>query len=291
MSNIVKVSEGYGNKLGNTFSTFKSNKYVSGAKDFLESNSLVAKVAFLILLVIVFVLVLRLATSLLTWAFEPSSSPKLVKGMKDARLMTTITQDPKLPGSKPVLRSNNQKDGIEFTYSVWLYIDDLEYKSGSYRHIFHKGNSDINHNQESSTYGLNKPNNAPGLYIHPTKNALVVLMNTFDKVNEEIIVNDIPLNKWINVIIRVDGKNVDVYINGTIVVRHVLSGVAKQNYGDVYVNMNGGYSGMLSSLWYYNKGLNTSEILEIVNDGPDMTMDKSMDIFPPYFSLRWYLNN
>ena len=144
MSNIVKVSEGYGNKLGNTFSTFRSNKYVSGAKDFLESNSLVAKVAFLILVVILFVLLLRLGTSLLTWMFEPSSSPKLVKGMKDARIMSIITQDPKLPGSKPVLRSNNQKDGIEFTYSVWMFIDDLETNKGRYKHVFHKGNNSLN---------------------------------------------------------------------------------------------------------------------------------------------------
>ena len=285
MSNIVKVSEGYGNKLGNTFSTFGNNKYVSGAKDFLESNSLVAKVAFLILVVILFVLLLRLGTSLLTWVFEPSSSPKLVSGMKDARIHHIVTQDPKLPGSMPVMRSNNQKDGIEFTYSVWMFIDDLETNKGRYKHVFHKGNNSLN------AEGLNTPNNAPGLYIHPNKNALVVFMNTFNKINEKIEINDIPLNKWINVIIRVDGKNVDVYINGTIVVRHVLSGVAKQNYGDVYVNMNNGYSGMLSDLWYFNKGLNTTEILEIVNDGPDMTMDKSMDIFPPYFSLRWYLNN
>ena len=166
-----------------------------------------------------------------------------------------------------------------------MYIDDLEYKKGSYRHVFHKGNDDI------GSDGRNQPNNAPGLYIHPDKNALVVVMNTFNKINEEIIVNDVPLNKWINVMIRVDGKNVDIYINGTIVVRHVLTGVPKQNYGDVYVNMNGGYSGMLSSLWYYDSALNITEILDVVKDGPDMTLDRTMSIFPPYFSLRWYLNN
>lgn len=285
MSNIIKISEGYGNTLSDTFSRFGSNRYLSGTKQFLESNSLVAKVAFLVLVVILFIMLLRIGTSILTWAFEPTSTPKLVKGMKDARIMNIIKQDPALPGSKPVMRSNNQKDGIEFTYSVWLFIDDLEYKKGSYRHVFHKGNDSI------GSDGRNQPNNAPGMYIHPDKNALVIIMNTFDNINEEVIVNDIPLNKWINVIVRVDGKNVDVYVNGTIVVRHVLSGVAKQNYGDVYVNMNGGYSGMLSSLWYYNYGLNTTEILDLVNDGPDMTMNKSIDIFPPYFSLRWYLNN
>ena len=290
MNNIVKMSDGYGQPLRRGFSNFGSNRYVAGTKEFLNSNSLVAKVAFLVLLVIVFVLLLRLGTTLISWLFTPSGSPNLTTGMKDARIASQpITQDPALKNSIPVLRSNNQEDGIEFTYSVWLYIDDLEYKKGQYRHIFHKGNEHLS--QGGNKNGLYQPNNAPGMYIHPNKNALVIIMNTFNNINEEIIVNDIPLNKWINVIMRIEGRKVDVYINGTIVVRHELSGVAKQNYGDVYVNLNGGYSGMLSSLRYFNTALNTSEILDIVSNGPDMTMDKSMDVFPPYFSLRWYLNN
>ena len=282
------------------FRGFGNNKYVAGTKQFLQSNSLVAKVAFLILVVIVFVLLLRLGTSIITWIFTPSSDPKLVNGMKDATVMKIISQNPAVSGAKPVIRSINQQDGIEFTYSVWLFIENLHHNTG-YKHIFHKGNDSLITSSGCASLpgfpdcekyiGTNYPNNAPGMYIHPHKNALVIFMNTFNDINEEIEVNDIPLNKWINVMIRVEGKNVDVYINGTIVVRHILSGVAKQNYGDVYVNMNNGYNGMLSDLWYHNKALNTSEILAIVNDGPNMTMDKSIDILPPYFSLRWYLNN
>ncbi len=36
------------------------------------------------------------------------------------------------------------------------------------------------------------PNNAPGLYIHPTKNAFIVVMNTYKQINEEVVINDIP---------------------------------------------------------------------------------------------------
>jgi len=292
MSDFAKLSEGIGKsttELKRGFGGFGSNKYVAGTKQFLDSNSIVAKVAFLLLIVIVFVLLLRLGVYIMTWAFSPSKNPKLVNGMKDAKKYTIVQQNPALAGSKPVLRSVNQQDGIEFTYSTWIYIDDLQYGKGHYRHIFHKGNDNIV--TSGKNIGLNFPNNGPGLYIHPNKNALVVIMNTFSNINEEIIVNDIPLNKWINVIIRVEGNNVDIYINGTIVMRHVLKDVPKQNYGDVYVNMNGGFSGFLSDLWYHDYALNTTEILKIVQDGPNMKMDQSMDIFPPYFSLRWYLGN
>ena len=86
---------------------------------------------------------------------------------------------------------------------------------------------------------MNFPNNAPGLYLGPDGNQLTVMMNTFNQINEKFVIDDLPLNKWVNVIIRVENTTIDVYINGTIVKRHILSSVPKQNYGDVYVSMNG----------------------------------------------------
>lgn len=301
MSNYVPLTSGFGKTtqdIKNSFNVFGNNKYVSGTKQFLESNSLVAKISFLLLIVILFVFLLRIGTSLVTWAMSPSRNPKLVDGIIQGTKSKVIPQDPKTSGSMPIMRSSNQTDGIEFTYSVWLFIEHLK-DEGKYKHIFHKGNDGFSSSHASD--GMNYPNNAPGLYLGKDPNnlnSLVVAINTYDPtgsnassdVNELVTISDIPLNKWINVIIRVDGRNMDMYINGTIVKRHVLNGVVKQNYGDVYVNMNGGFDGMLSDLWYHDYGLNAMEIQNIVNSGPNMKMDKSIDIFPPYFSLQWYFN-
>ena len=301
MSNYVPLTKGLGQTaqdIKGSFSDFGSSKFVSGSKEFLESNSLVAKIAFLLLVVIVFVLLLRLGTSLVTWLMAPPRNPKLVDGMLDGHKSKVIPQDPKDSHAVTVLRSTNQTDGIEFTWSVWLFIENLK-DEGKYKHIFHKGNDAIQTSGDRN--GMNYPNNGPGLYLGKDPNnlnSLVIAMNTYDPsatsdapdMNEIVIVNDIPLNKWFNVMIRVDGRNLDTYVNGTIVNRHVLRGVAKQNYGDVYVNMNGGFEGLLSDLWYHDHGLNASEIQKIVNNGPNMTMDKSMDIFPPYLSLKWYFD-
>uniref|UniRef100_A0A6C0KG55 LamG-like jellyroll fold domain-containing protein n=1 Tax=viral metagenome TaxID=1070528 RepID=A0A6C0KG55_9ZZZZ len=269
---------------------FQSSKYVTGTQNFLDSNSLVAKVSFLLLVLIVFMFLLRIGVGIITHYLTPSNTPTLVSGMKDAKQTMIITQNPNKAHSIPVLRSRNQAEGMEFTYSVWLYIDDLQYMKGQYKHIFHKGNDNINF-QNPESMGLNFPNNAPGLYVHPNKNALVLIMNTFTNINEEIIIDDVPLNKWINVVIRLEGRNVDVYINGNVALRHVLSDVAKQNYGNIYVNMNGGYSGYLSQLKYYDYALSSMDILKLSNDGPDLSMNRSIKVFPPYFSLRWYFNN
>ena len=135
------------------------------------------------------------------------------------------------------------------------------------------------------------PNNGPGLYIHPTRNSLIVVMNTFKNILEEVEVTDLPLHKWVNIAIRVKGNIMDVFINGDVAVRHTFDSVPKQNYGDVFVNLNGGFSGNLSDLWYHDYALSGTEVMQIVRDGPDLStkVDKSIAA-PPYLSLQWYFN-
>jgi hypothetical protein len=264
--------------------SFSTNQGTFGTKEFLQSNSLVAKFAFLLLVIIGFMILLRVGIALISVLFNNSDSPHLIDGMVDAKQMLVFTQDPSSNGSVTIHRSNNANDGIEFTWSVWIYIENLD--EGTYKHIFHKGNSSL------ETSGLNFPNNAPGLYIAPNTNALVVMMNTYNVINQETVIPDIPLNKWVNVIIRCQNTTLDVYINGTITRSVQLTGVPKQNYGDVYVAMNGGFDGNISNLWYYNYALGTSEIQNIAKNGPNTKMIGSyngMDLKNPnYLSLRWF---
>jgi len=288
---LGRVSEGarsFEDRIRGYTSTFASNKYVSGTREFLESNSIVAKFAFLLLVLFVFLVILRAGATMLTWLLSPSDSPTLLSGMIDAKQMMVIPQDPSVKGAIPVMRSKNQRDGISFTWSVWIYVNDLTYKEGQYRHIFHKGNDNINFSEQP--IGMNFPNNAPGLYLGPKQNSLVVVMNTFDKISEEILIEDLPIKKWVNVIIQCEGHNLDVYINGTLARRHVLSGVPKQNYGDVFVAMNGGFDGYISELRYFNEDIGLAKIRSIVSGGPNLKMKATSltESKPHYLSTRWY---
>ena len=282
------------------FNKFKSNKYVSGATDFLMSNSAVAKFCFLILTVILFVFAMRLGSKVLSWVFAPSKSPYLISGMKSAKKLMKIIQDPRDRDSIPLLRSDNEVEGTAFTYSVWLYIEDLaNYRNGKRKHVFHKGTETIGGTSEHTMPGgdtintedMAYPNNSPALFIAEQDNSLIVTVYTFDHILEEVTIPNIPLNKWINVVIRVSNLNLDTFINGNIAVRHRLRSPVKQNYGDVFVNSNGGFDGMLSSLRYFNEALSSAEIMDIVRAGPNLKMDKSMNIFPPYFSMRWFFRD
>jgi hypothetical protein len=267
-----------------TFKSFSTTS-TSGNTSFLESNSLVAKFAFLLLVIFAFIILLRVGISLISYLLKPSGSPHLIDGMVDAKHMIVFPQDPSNNDAVTIYRSINENQGIEFTWSVWIFINNLQYLEDQYKHIFHKGNSNL------EKTGLNFPNNAPGLYLAPNTNSLVVMMNTFNVINEEITIPDVPINKWFNVIIRCKNTTLDVYANGTIIRSINLVGVPKQNYGDVYVGMNGGFDGNVSNLWYYNYALGTAAIQKIVSDGPNTNMigstgmnDKSRN----YLSLRWF---
>ena len=264
-----------------------------GGKALMGIMTIVGRIAFILFVLILFVMFLGLGVSLIMMIFSPNGSPHLIDGMKDATEMLVIHQDPGYKGAVPVLRSNDQREGMEFTWSVWLYVKNLNDNQGQMKHIFHKGNNKLNFDAGSDVpRGMNYPNNGPGLYLTSDTNELVVVMNTFDEIIEEIRVSNLPMKKWVNVMIRCEGSTIDVYINGNIAKRHVLQSVPKQNYGDVYVNANNGYNGNLSDLWYFDKALGLSKIQSIVEKGPNLKLAGKSAVsesHPPYLSLRWYL--
>lgn len=266
-----------------------TNNYLNSTKEFLESNSLIAKFSFLLLVIFVFIILLRLGATFLTWVFSYSEDPVLFRGMKDAKIMSRISTNPNSPNSIPILRSRNRTDGLEFTWSVWIFIDDPIYKQDQYKHVFSRGN-DAHDND-----GIMKPNNAPGLYLTPITNNqqnLLIRMNTFEQMNEDVLVEDIPINKWVSIIVRCDQHQLDIYINGVLTKRNILQGVPKQNYDDVWVTLNGGFDGYVSELRYFARAIGLGRIQSIVDSGPNLRMEGS-DItkaLPQYLSTRWYFS-
>ncbi len=295
---IPNVAEPLGERLGEITKSVSDNK---------SSLGFISKFALMILLIMIIVVCIRIGTNILLYFFSGSTSesPYLIKGMIPGTQETKIPQDPSKKNSITILKSKDEKDGLEFTWSVWLYINDSNYSnissiSNVYKHIFSKGNADISDNIISNYFaaptdisdGQVFPNSSPGLYLKTDSNSLRVSMNTFDEIVENVDIDNIPLNKWLNVIIRVKGTVLDIYINGVLLERHFLSGVPRQNYGDVNVALDGGFNGMISNLRYHNKALGPGAISEIINSGPNTTkVGRSIGSGkPPYMSYRYYFN-
>ena len=222
---------------------------------------------------------------------RPNGSPKLINGTINGSNEVIISQDPKNSEAIPVLRSNNQNKGIEFTWSLWMYINDIS-KTPRYSNVFNKGNASYRDD------GIATVNNGPGLYIDNETNDLVVVMNTVDvnDYEEIIVIKDIPLRKWFHCAIRIENTALDVYVNGSIVSRAVLQDVPKQNYQNINVCKNGGFNGNLSDLQYFDKAISIFQINNIVSWGRNTSAaneNASGDAsgFPYYLSNLWYSSN
>lgn len=267
-----------------------------GVKDFLETNTLVAKFAFILLVLMVFMIVLRLGMTVLTSFYGPDGTPKLITGMVPGNDLIIVEQDPLVKHSQTILRSNNQRGGIEFTWSIWIFVNNDKTYS-TYRHIFSKGNPEqyakayIPGNPDPAKTGMMYPNNAPGLYLAPGSNTLVLVMNTFDSIDEEIEIENLPLNKWVNVIIRVKDKTIDLFTNGIITKTKQFTSPPRQNYDNVYMHLNDGYSGFSSNLWYWDYAVGTNTVNSIVQAGPDTSLATKSNITSTganYLSSKWY---
>jgi len=218
---------------------------VGASQQFLTSNTIIAKFAFVILIILLFLFLLGLGINLLQYIFNPANNPYLIKGMISGSDSQVIQQDPTQKSAISLQRSNNRMTGLEFTWSVWLYITDLTNGATvitsvttttppptKYQHVFSKGNPTWGAN------GIATVNNAPGLYISPGANAFHVVMNTAGGPDEIVDISNIPIKRWVHVAIRMENTMMDIYINGTIRERRVMSYVPKQNYDNVLVCQN-----------------------------------------------------
>jgi hypothetical protein len=280
----------------------------SQIKDFIDSNNFVAKISFMILILFMFLIAYQIIVRLIVYIYSPKSDIVLLNGTANASSMKTISQSPTSP-STLVMPSTNEAGGIEFTWSVWIYINELSSYT-LYNPVFFKGNFNPYSGKNTSQCGsLNIDTNAPGLYIiTDSKNhsaTLQVLMDTIQRpssfvggdncaVSNPVNIPHIPLNTWINVVIRCYGTTLDVYINGIIANSVILTGIPKQNSGNIYVTPNGGFNGYVSTLRYMNRSATNAEIQSIYQKGPNKKeLDSDMNQFTKnnYFSFNWYSKN
>jgi hypothetical protein len=270
---------------------------IDSARQSAESSNIFAKLSWVLIVFILFMLILRVTVIIMSYIFNKTSSPHILDGMVPGNEALIFQQDPASTSAKTIPLSNNQSGGLEFTWTVWIYISSIGKNGGSgmLNTIFTKGDG------KPPTTNASSLINAPGLYLDDATNNLVVVMDTMTKsssVNSnELTITNMPLSKWIHVVIRCTGTVLDVYINGTIAnSKTFVDDVPKQNFGNVNVATNGGFNGFLSNLWYYDYSLSSMEIQNLLAAGPKTTLAKpsaqnsltSTDY--NYLATQWYLS-
>ena len=277
----------------NSLSEFSSKSVLNAGSEFLDSNGLLAKFAFIIFVLIMFMMVMKVALSILGYFMSPYGNPYVVRGLLDGSESAVVTQKPSDKNAVPILRSNDRVKGMEYTWSIWLKMKPTTTTVDTYKCIFVKGDSKFD------TSGINLLN-GPGLYA---KNVLLspgvyeytisIVQDLISNTRDQVDVSSIPQNKWCHVAIRLQNMVMDIYVNGTIVKRHTMSSAPSQNYNDITVHGNGGFAGSISNLRYYSYALNVFEINNIIMFGPDtkksnISEDNTGTSNFSYLSNLWY---
>ena len=232
------------------------------------------KILMIILYTLFFIIVIIVLYMLGKYLMERyllTSRTDLLMGVKKASKPFIISQTKGNPSYKLIKRSEGQ-NGLEFSYSMWLYIENL---SNNKQHILHKG----------SVNGY--PLMSPAIYIENKK--IIIYQNSLTTIKNKLEINKFPLRKWFNLIITVHNKTVSSYINGYLFNMMKMDNLAKQNNGDLFININNGFDGYISDVIYYNKLLNMDDIISIIEYGHSTTncMGKNIDS-PPYLNKSWF---
>lgn len=317
-SEVQKTSNAVKSTLNSsqTFQSAKRGSFALGsfAKDFAEKNSTVSKFIFILFIIILFGLLIRVGVYIISLFTLPNKNPIVVNGMLPTNSLTKYQVNPTMANSKPILRSVNENQGMEFTWSTWIFIDNVSTLDDSTKNnakrIFSKGGD----SETAEPFAMN----SPGLYLFDpsyddvvnnvkttssSTNAITIVTTVFSDVDtgssgsgvtRNITIRNIPIQKWVNVIIRAQNKSIDVYINGVLSTRNNMEQVIKQNYGDIFVGDDvDGMNGFISSLRYFDHAIGNMKIQEINQQGPNLKMigNKNKETMPPYLATRWYLDN
>jgi len=233
---------------GNFLSKMK-NTFSFGPSQNVQPNSGMSSWLVLIIAIILVVVLIIIIVVLVKRTQERSNNVKtLISSPVDAFEKTLEFDRSKVP---------NSDQGLEFSYSVWIYIQDW---TRGWKNIFVKGS-------KGST-GATAGNRAPGLWLYPDTNALHARINTFASPNEGCDIKNIPLQKWVNIVYVLNNRTVDIYIDGKLERSCVLRGVPKLNNDPLYVCDNGGFFGKISNLVYYRYALKPDEVYSIYSGGP-----------------------
>lgn len=174
-----------------------------------------------------------------------------ISGMKDGRQTVKLAAD-SLPPSK---NTNN------YTYSIWVYINDWNYRFGEEKVLVDRKDSE-NGSSPNLSLAAMQNNLLVSTSVYPTDEGV----NT--PISHTCTVDNIPLQRWVNIIVSLNGRTMDVYINGKLTRTCVLPGVAKMNAdADVVVTPGGGFSGWTAETTYRPDSINPQDAWNIYSKG------------------------
>jgi len=186
---------------------------------------------------------------------------RLIKG--DGTALTTIEDGGK---AQTIYASDlpNDSQTSNYTYSTWFYVQDWSYRFGEEKTLLSRTDQD-GMPSPSIVLGAMENNITISVTCYPTSSTGT---SSSSGIIHKCDLANFPLQKWVNLIIGLNGQTMDVYVDGKLSRTCVLPGVAKVNpNANVVVTPGGGFNGWTSNFQYWDMPVNPQEAYNIYKSG------------------------
>lgn len=158
---------------------------------------------------------------------------------------------------------NSNSAAANFTYSIWFYLDDWNYRIGEPKVIFSRASDADN---VCPLVQFKDYTNSIDIKVRCSNSSATSPTN----VTDTCTVNNIPIQKWVHLLISVYNKTVDVYLDGKLVKTHILSYPPKVDAiknSPVQITPGGGFSGWTNRFQYWPDATNPQMAWNIYQEG------------------------
>jgi hypothetical protein len=171
-----------------------------------------------------------------------------------------------IPAAK--LQSNTSSN---FAWSVWFYVNEWNNGYGENKLLFYQADQPYS---SSTGLGIDPPNVLT--YLDAYENNMTLNVNTYptsstgsEYISNTFVIKNVDLQKWVNLIISVEGRTLDVYLHGKLVQTYVLPNTAYIKNENAYIGGNASqtFDGHVARLQYFANSLNTQQAYNIYRDG------------------------
>ena len=207
----------------------------------------------------------------ITWKYV-LSDPFTLQSIQNGQTASTIAATSLATNGTNVPSSN-------FAYSIWFYINDWNYRYGEPKVVFGRMGAKSTATS-GSVPGISGLDPCPAVTLGAVENNIAVSLGCYPGINQSPTtpggttilhtcnVTNVPIQKWVNLIVSVYGRSMDLYIDGKLVKTCLLPGVAAvNNNANVYVTPNGGFAGWTSKFQYFPNSMNPQDAWNIYTQG------------------------
>lgn len=192
---------------------------------------------------------------------------KVITSLTSAKTMQTVA-----PSSLDGASANPSPN---FTYSIWFYLDDWNYRIGHNKPILVRSNKGLSGavNGENGDSGIC----CPKIVFQKNTNAIDIIIDCAPASgstgiqSDKCTVSNIPIQKWVNLLVSVYGITEDVYLDGKLVKTHILSGppavTLLTTAASAYITPNGGFSGFTNKFQYWPDATNPQQAWNTYQSG------------------------